>query len=507
MKNSFLFSVRITINPKIVFLIAMPSINRFNTVTLFVCFCLRAFSTNAQEKEDAFHSILNFPDKLFSTIDKKTASCDQKLQEQTTVYLHKLAREEKRLQRKLAQKDSTASKDIFGNIDSIYGALETRISEPARKTTALQNVYNGHLDSMQTALKFLDQKNLLGNANNKPQQLQAALGGYNDLQAQFTNSAKIQQYLEERQRFLTYRLKQYTLDRYLLPIKKQSYYYKAQIKEYTDLFNNPDQLESKLMETLRKLPAFQSFFNKHSELASLFRLPGNDISEQEIMGMQTRASVIQELEQRLGGSGAAQQAMQQGMQQGQSEIQNLQNRLNNLTSGSVGNGDPTMSNFTPNPQKTKTFIQRIELGTNLQSVKPNGFFPITTDIGLSAGYKLSNNKIVGVGISYKIGWGQDIKHINVTNQGVGLRSFIDLKMKGSIWVSSGFETNYMQAFEDLRQLHRNVNVWQQSALIGLTKKTKIGKTSSNVQLLYDALWKQQVPNGQPLKFRIGYTLK
>ncbi|MDH7459816.1 hypothetical protein QEG73_00960 [Chitinophagaceae bacterium 26-R-25] len=487
----------------------MPLLNRF-FILLFFFLATSAkmyASTVCNFGDSTLHSILSFPDKLFGAIDKKSATYQQKLQEQTVKYLHKLERQEKKLQRKLARTDSTAAKNVFGNIDSTYAALGKSMSEPASKTNAVQNVYNGHLDSMQTALKFLDQNRMFGNGSQIPGQLQNAFGSYNELQNKLNGAANVQQYLELRQQYLTSQLKQYTLDKYLAPFKKQVYYYRAQVEEYTNLLNNPDKLEAKLLATLRMLPTFQSFFNKHSELASLFRLPGNDISEQEILGMQTRASVMQELEQRLGGPGTAQQAVQQGMEQGQGELQSLQNRLNNLTSGSMGSGDASMPNFSPNPQKTKSLLQRIELGTNLQSAKPNGFFPITTDIGLSAGYKITNNKVVGIGLSYKIGWGQDIKHIDVTSQGLGLRSYLDIKLKGSIWISGGFEYNYMQAFKDLQTLHKNVDVWQESALIGITKKTKIGKTSSNVQLLYDALWKQQVPNAQPLKFRIGYSLK
>jgi len=33
----------------------------------------------------------------------------------------------------------------------------------------------------------------------------------------------------------------------------------------------------------------------------------------------------------------------------------------------------------------------------------------------------------------------------------------------------------------------------------------VGKMKSQVQLLYDFLWKQQVPVTQPVLFRIGYN--
>jgi len=51
-----------------------------------------------------------------------------------------------------------------------------------------------------------------------------------------------------------------------------------------------------------------------------------------------------------------------------------------------------------------------------------------------------------------------------------------------------------------------VNLWQKSALAGITKKYKMGKKEGNMQLLYDFLAGQQRPVAQPLKFRIGYGL-
>ena len=91
--------------------------------------------------------------------------------------------------------------------------------------------------------------------------------------------------------------------------------------------------------------------------------------------------------------------------------------------------------FKPNSQKTKSFFRRLEFGINIQSQRSNGYFPVTSDIGLSLGYRLNDKSTIGVGISYKVGWGKNIQHINITHQGVGLRSFVDWKIKGSFWLS------------------------------------------------------------------------
>jgi hypothetical protein len=143
----------------------------------------------------------------------------------------------------------------------------------------------------------------------------------------------------------------------------------------------------------------------------------------------------------------------------------------------------------------------------MQSQKATNYFPVTSDIGLSAGYKLNDKSIVGIGVSYKLGWGRGWDNIKLSSQGVGFRSYIDWKLKGSFWISGGYEQNYKSAFRDFYQL-KNMNAWQQSGLIGISKvisvKSKLFKKTST-KLLWDFLSYKQVPRTQPIVFRIGYN--
>ena len=162
--------------------------------------------------------------------------------------------------------------------------------------------------------------------------------------------------------------------------------------------------------------------------------------------------------------------------------------------------------FKVNTQKTKTFFQRLEYGTNIQSVKSNYYFPTTTDIALTVGYKINDKGIAGIGASYKMGWGKNIQHISISSQGVGFRSFLDYKLKGSFFASAGFEYNYQQPFASLQTINE-LSKWQQSGLVGVSKiisiKSKFFK-KTKLQLLWDFLSYEQVPRTQALKFRIGY---
>jgi len=44
-----------------------------------------------------------------------------------------------------------------------------------------------------------------------------------------------------------------------------------------------------------------------------------------------------------------------------------------------------------------------------------------------------------------------------------VRSFVDWKIKGSFWISGGFEMNYRNEFNSIEVL-KDYNAWQQSGL-------------------------------------------
>jgi hypothetical protein len=241
---------------------------------------------------------------------------------------------------------------------------------------------------------------------------------------------------------------------------------------------------------------------KNSYLGMLFPVPENYGTDKALDGLQTRASVGNLVAQRMGAATNQEQYLQQQVQSAQANLSQIKDKA--AKSGVIGSSDLEIPQFKPNTQRTKRFLQRIEYGMNLQSTKGNSFLPVTTDIAATAGYKFSDRATAGLGMSYKVGWGNDLRNLSLSNQGIGLRSYIDIKAKGSIWISGGFEYNYLQAFTKLEQI-ADVDVWQKSALLGVEKKIKIGKKTTNMQLLYDFLWHAQEPRAQPVKFRIGYT--
>jgi hypothetical protein len=484
--------------------------------SILLCICTSIF---AQDIDSTLQKITDFPNRLFLKIKNKTASLDEALTKQTAKYLQKLAKREARMQRKLAKTDSVAAKNLFAGVQGKYLAYEkmikSQMNNPVNANTTGE--YIPYLDSIKSSLSFLQQNNKILNSasSNLTGPIGSSLAHVNQLQAKLQQTEEIKEFIRQRKQQLRDEFSRYVnasgLKKYMDAYNKNSYYYGAKLKEYKDALNDPDRLEKKALTLLNKLPAFKDFMKKNSILASLFRMPPDDPNDpaylQSLAGLQTRTQLAQFVQQQFAGpSPSGMQQIRQNMQGAQSELQQLKDKLNQSGGSSTDEGMP---DFRPNSQKTKTLLQRIAIETNMQTQQSSTLFPVTSDLGLSLAYKLDDKKMFGIGASYKLGWGQNIQHVNITQQGAGLRSFVDWKLKSSLWLSGGFEMNYRTVITGLSQL-KNLSAWQRSGLLGLSKKldvkTKIFKNTS-LSLLWDFLSYSQVPRTSPLVFRVGYGLK
>ena len=371
----------------------------------------------------------------------------------------------------------------------------------------LSGEYHAYTDSLQGMLKFL------GTGDTKlaaSPQLQSSIRQLQSLQAKMQDADQIKEYIRQRKQQLSQYVQQHTnlsslLGKDMKGMNQDVYYYSQQVREYREMLNDPDKLTKQALVILNKLPAFQAFMKQHSQLAGLFNLPGNYGSTATLAGLQTRDQVAALINQQVSAGGAGgQAALQANLQSAQSQLDGYKEKLNKLGSGS---GDIDMPDFKPNDQKTKSFWRRLEYGTNFQTTRNNYYFPTVSDFGLSVGYKLSEKSIIGLGASYKLGWGNGIQHIAFSSQGAGLRSFVDIKIKGSFSASGGLEYNYTTPFRSMQQLY-SWDKWTKSGLIGVTKtvsmKSRVFK-KTKVQLLWDFLSYQQVPKTQAVIFRVGYN--
>lgn len=482
------------------------------TTTILLLLLWRALSFG-QSVDSAGNKILGFPTKLFGRIQAKTAGLDQQLTGQTDKYIQRLLRREARLQKRLSSIDSAGANRLFANSASQYKALAQKLrQDTGSRIGSVSGEYHAYTDSLHGTLAFLQQNpQLLATSGQMPAAGSAAASQLQALEARLQDADQLKQFTKLRSQQIGEYISQHTalagvLGKDYQGMNQELYYYSQQVRQYKELLNNPDAMLQKALAVLSQLPAFKTFMQNNSQLAGLFSMPANYSSAQGVVGLQTRDQISTMIQNQVsaGGAGGA-AALQSNLRSAESQLDQYKEKLSQLGAGS---GDIDMPDFKPSDQKTKTLWKRLEYGVNFQTTRNDYLFPTVTDLGASVGYLLGKSNTVGLGASYKLGWGNGINHIAFSSQGVGLRSFLNIKLKGSFSATGGFEYNYETPLVSLKQID-HLTYWTQSGLIGITKTISVKSTvfkKTSVSLLWDFLSYQQIPKTQPILFRVGYNL-
>ena len=456
------------------------------------------------QTDSTIEALQKLPTKYITKIDSKIDKYSSRITSKTEKTLTKLSRWENKIQLLLQKVNPEAAQRLFGNDQTTFSTLLQKIKEGKSIAENYKTQYDNYRDKLTTNLKYLEQqKDKLKNSVAEP--LAKATKKMNELEQDVKNSEALEQFIKERKKQLINESVKYIGNsKYLTKINKEAYYYVETLRNYKEIFNDKKKTEETALKLLNDIPAFQKFTQQNSQLAALFGLPSAYNNPQNLAGLQTRASVQSLIQTRMAAGGPnAQQMIRDNIQSAQAKLSQLKDRV--LKAGG-SNSDMEVPNFKPNQQKTKTFLQRLEFGSNLQFAKNSSFLPTTVDMGLSVGYKLNDKSIIGIGASYKMGLGS-IQHLKISHQGIGLRSFVDWKIKKQLFVSGGFEMNYNAQFKNITQL-KSFNDWQTAGLLGLSKKIKLRTKwfkGGKLQLLYDMLYRQHMPVGQPIVFRTGYN--
>lgn len=465
------------------------------TLTLIIC----VTDVAAQGSDSVYQA---FPvDRYIESVAKSSTRLEKRLSRAEAKSVKRFQRFERKMYNRLVRIDSLKANKIFKNEKPFASA---DLKESMRS-------YIPALDSMATSLKYLkvEPSGILDDVA-KNDKLDAAIDNVKLLGDRIEKADGLRLIMRKRQEYLKRQLADIGFVREIRALQKETYYYSEKIKEIKSLLKSRERIQRKALELLGKSNAFQQFMRRNSMLSALFRMPvdPNDPGSVQVstVGLQSRSQVNNILQQQLASGGSnAQQQMQQNMQAAQREVNQLKDKL--MKQGLGDSDDIIPDGFRPNPYKTKSFLQRLEFGANIQSQKATTMFPVSSDIGFSVGYKINDRSVIGVGGSYKIGWGRSIRQINITHQGLGLRSFLDWRIKGSFWLSGGYEMNYRLYVNSIQQM-KDKHGWQNSGLVGLSKvislNSKVFK-KTKMQILWDFLSHNQFPNGSPLTFRIGYT--
>ena len=462
-----------------------------------ICFSVYGQASDTIPSDNSTLHAVKYSTKVLD----KMQQYEKQLTGKTEKTLTKLSRWEEKIRAILKKADPQAEARLFGNDRMTFATLLRQLQSGEAALTNYQTQYNAYLDTLSTNLQYLKEATP-GNDAIEKAGLQLPRLKSSMAQADYTA-----QFIKERKAQLAKEAGKYVQQKLLTKISKEDYYFGEALTHYKELFSDKTKAEALVTTALAQLPAFQKFMQEHSELSSLFRLPGSSSggnSTAALAGLQTRASVQSMIQQRVaagGPSGAAQ--VQQNLREAQTRLTEMKDKL--LKGGVIGCGGAVeMPDFKPNGQHTKSFLQRIEYGFDVQFARSNGYLPSATDIAVSIGYKLNDKSVIGVGLSYKMGIGS-IERIRLTSEGIGLRSYADWKIKGQWYATGGYEMNYQSSFKSIPALKDAM--WQRSALVGINRQYKVSKKlKGEVKMQYDFMADRQVPAGVPFVFRVGYKM-
>jgi hypothetical protein len=479
------------------------SLFRLVTFLLLLMIC----SPCTAQTDSTIESLKTLPVQYVNQLDNKIDKYSNRISSKTEKTLQRLAKWEQKIHQLIRKADPSTAKRLFGNNQTTFTTLLQKLQEGKSIAENYQAKYDSYRDKLNTNIKYLQQqKDNIKSKLVKP--VTEASQKLTELDNNVRNSEALEQFIKERKKLLLDQCIQYIgKSKYLQKISQENFYYIETLRNYKTLFSDSKKAEQTALAILTKIPKFNQFVQENSMLASLFGSPSATSTPANLAGLQTRASVTALIQNQIAAAGPnAGQQIQNNILQAQSELNKLKDKV--LKAGG-SSGDMELPDFKPRENKTKTFKQRLELNTNFQTTKSNGYFPANADLGLAVGYRATNNLVAGVGVSYKLGLGTDISNIKLSSAGAGIRSFVDYKIKKQFFVSGGYEMNYRNRFASLSTL-QNFDAWESSALLGITKKINV-KTKwfkgTNLQLLYNFLYLKSVPVKQsPVVFRVGYNL-
>jgi hypothetical protein len=483
---------------------------------VYVCFFLSVFLfykvSFGQSRSNA-DTLGKFPSRMLAKIDGKTSNLDDAVTSQSERYLRKLQQKDKNIQDQLLILDSNKANRVNAdNLQQRYSSLMQKIkSDSAMLNPSMGPQYLPYVDSLKVGLAFLNKNpQLLNNSKILPSNIQNSLNQINLLETKMQDADQIKQFLQTRKEQLQNLMSQYShlppgITNLYSQYSQELYYYSQTIREYRDELNDPDKMEKTAIQLLNKIPAFTSFMQKNSFLAGLFNMPGDYGTPAAMEGLQSRDQVLALIKNQMGGGGASAASMlQQNLQTAQQDISKLRDKVSAL---GAGNGNIDMPDFKPQTQRTKTFMQRLEYGTSLQTQHASDYYPTSTNIFLSVAYKMDDKKSIGIQAGYVIGWGTDINHIQVSSQGYSIGSFVDMQIKRGIFITGGYGFTFQKPM-NIPQDQNGVNNFQRSGVIGLGKLVKIKSSffkKTKIEILWNFLSYYQVPQTTPFLFQVGYN--
>lgn len=459
--------------------------------------------THAQEEETVLTQGKKYLDFNISALEKY----NKRVQKQQERLLQKLSRKEKTYAARLKRKDSAGyaryqqqqvSFDSIGKLNKNKGIVH---STKVKGSTAI--------DSLTAIQQFLQTKTNTSNSD----ELAQCTGQLSKLKGDQQHSNQISELIN--QRFNTLKVINASAKdiKGFKGIDKQVFYAKEKIKVFKQINDEPSRLEEEALEVLQGQQGFDQIMDKAGGKA----MPNSNMtaSDLEKMGYQTKRQMQEQLQQKFGGNLAG---IQQSMGK---QISDYQDKLKEVkaATGTLKQSKQSLRrlktinkpSFRVNPMRGLPFSKRIEKQWNFQTNRATvDGTPAMLQLSAMTGFKHTPNLTYGAGIATCIGLGRNWNNIKFSFEGLGLRTFAEWQWQCGIGAYAGYELMFKQAsfiknseaVPALKENIHNTNTYNESILIGLTKRYRINdKMNGSIQLLYD-IWYKEKGLRTPIQLRI-----
>ena len=198
--------------------------------------------------------------KTLDALNKSYTGLENSLDKSSASLVQRMQAKEATLRNKLSQKDSTLAGQLFVNSAGDYQRLTMMLQSKLTNPVSSLSRYIAGIDSMQTAIRFL---NGTGGSPAMLSKLNVLGQRLSQLQQSFQNAAEIKDYVSQRETELTNRLGQLNLNSQLLGINKSVFFYQQQLSQYKDLMNDQQQ-QLRLLSTIQKSGRHFNIFGRRT---------------------------------------------------------------------------------------------------------------------------------------------------------------------------------------------------------------------------------------------------
>jgi hypothetical protein len=374
--------------------------------------------------------------------------------------------------------------------------------------------YDAGVDTLNVSMQYLSENCAECDGTGKAEFLRASAS----LKREMKRTELIQNYISERREFLIQNMHAVPgAEAMLLPLRMNEVYFSRHIGECKKIFLDKSKWEKKLWSKITGASDFAALMDQHGALAQAHQSPQHSrpsLSLTKLIDEKVQSGIVTEEQSKILSS-----LLPQNIKDKTKKPQELFKTVDAakvvadsaqvLLNDSTRTAEKPEKPWQPDPLKTKRFIDRCSVISNLQFDNRSIFLPASATAALGLQFMYHRNGSIGTALSCiqpmpRINPGSEDSFRIPIATGIGMRTFLDFKLKTAIYLQSGYEINW-RPYENTSTTGR----WERmpSAMAGLKIKYPVGKarTAPTIEFLYDFLHEQ---TGQPaFVFRTGVNIR